>query len=838
MRRSACQGGDKTKAHQENIAKIKKYLATIQSDGRGLPADPSRPRQISYPMVAQESGVKLPSLNRNHSRCRNLIKAAANGGLQISVRLKPRDRPDYTLEEAINIAVACVRDECESNRVVRRQKCKMIDTLLRSIARRCPNGLHEGSITAISAALGRRSYGKKERALLAHISDILLRATRGELQLQTFHGRLKLESALVGLSLTAVSKFTNVRSQTVVHWGAGVKVPTERFVGEIAKIEKALGVRDNYLSEVRRSNRSGRSNVKRHHLPAEVRAMPLEQQKQFRRLIDKKLDVAALGESERQKLMADTLRIYHEDRDTDDFRRAKLRAPDMQYGLDTLPAHVQQEFDDLVEKRTVVMVRDNVPSRLKGWDEDSKHIYYQRFCLFLGWLHYHLGVALENLSIAYLAFDQVLHEYDVFLIDRKECVGMERRWAQSNRDWYIFAASLTRGPIVDKRPKELANSNPKAGWLRPRRDLLSKIQPIDLPRNVDQLACGRGERDDVRPILTMKEIDEASRNWSKRLDDTTDEYHCLIAETEGETTQPDSIGRVLPILRLSKPLMAIEYGALQLRNKIAGLKVGAYHWCTAIRESVMLKIHAQVPLRRQTFCALTYHRERREMVLQEEGCWWLQIPAEVFKNEKSKAFQDLVINGFYTVRLEDQWGLYEDLNTYVTVARDRILSGVESPAFYVTRENDGHVTPGTFAGRFRDLTRDHIAENRGRRTGLPGIKPFGSQAMRHIIASAVFKATGSLAAAAVAIHDSEQITKRHYQKYFLNSKARGKIVEDTMRTEAFEWSKEAVLPYISSPSLAPLSQPLLEELLSDAPSGQLKSQRPRNRPPGTPRARS
>lgn len=820
MRKPACQGGDKTAAHLANVAKIKVYLAAIRGDDRGLPADVSNPRKISYRLVAQESGVALASLNRTASRCRNLVETAAREGVQISVRLKPRARPGYTLEEAINIAVAVVQAECESHRDDHRPKCRMIDSILRSIARSNPKGLHDDSITAISAALGQSIHSAEERKLLRELLNILLRATRGELRLQTFHGRLKLESALVGLSLTAVSKFTNAAPQTVINWGAGLKVASKSNVGEIAKIERLLGVRDTYLSEVRRSNQSGPSNVKRHHLPKEVQAMPVDQQMQFRRLIDERLNVAALSDSERHKLMANTLRIYREDRDTDDVRRAKLRARDMQYGLDKLPDHLQQEFDDLVEKRTIVMVRDKVRSRRKGWDEDSKRIYHQRFCLFFGWLHFHMRIALENLSIAYLAFDQVLHDYDLFLIDRKEKVHLERRWTQSTPDWYIFAASLTRGPMVDRRPKEFINSSPKAGWLRSRRDLLSKVEPIDLPRKVDQFACEQGERDDIRPVLTMEEIEEATRNWSRRLEETTDEYRRLLSEMEGETTPPDSVGRVLPILRLSRPLMAIEYGAARLRNKIMELKVGAFHWCTAVRESVALKIHAQVPLRRQTFCGLTYHRERREMVFRADGRWWLQIPAELFKNEKSRAFQDLVINGFFTVRLEDEWGLYEDLKAYVTVAREGILSGVESPAFYVTGRNDGQVTPATFGGKFRNLTRDYIAENRGRGTGLPGIKPFGSQAMRHIIASAVFKATGSMAAAAVAIHDSERITKRHYQKYFINSEARGKIVEDTMRAEFLEWSKEGVLPDIVSPSSALLSRSLLEELLSDAPSRQ------------------
>jgi hypothetical protein len=802
--------GDTTEAHRLNLAKIAAYLAAIRSDGRGLPADSSRPFVISYPLVAKESGVNLGSLNRKRSQCRKMIEDEAREGLEIHVRLKHRVRPTYTIEEAINIAVAVIHAECELVRGEHRPKCKMADRLLRQIARSCSKGLHDDSIKAVSAALGQSIYSDEEHALLAEISDILLRATRGELELQTFHGRLKLESALVGISLSAVSKFTNARFQTVINWGAGIKAPTLSFIGEISKIEKIIGCPAGYLSSVHRSNRSGSSNVKKHYLPEKIRAMSVEHQKQFRRLIDESLNISELSDEERETLMTDKLRIFNEDRDTIDFKRAKLRSPDMRYGLRSLPGHVQQEFDDLVANRTNVTVQDRVKSRKRGWDEDTRGIYHKRFRLFLGWLHFGMGVAEENLSIAYLAFDQVLREYDIYLIERKYDVGMERRWAQSAREWLTFAASLTRGLLGRSSGRERRDhSASDVGWLRGRRDLLSKIGPIKIPRAADEMEVEEGKRDDVRPVLTALEIEEATRNWSKRLNETTEEYHHQEWKLAGETTRADSVTRVLPIFRLPKPLMAIEHGAWELRKKTVGLRVGAFHWCTAIRESIALKFHAQVPLRRQTFCWLTYDQDNSGMVFQEGGRWWIKIPADLFKNEKSQAFQDLLVDGFYTVPLEDGWGLYEDLHNYVTLAREGILSGVESTAFYVTRHNKGHVTPGTFAGLFRSITRNYIAENRGRGTGLRGVKPFGSQAMRHIVASAVYKHTGSLAAAALAIHDSEKITEKHYRKYFMDPEERGTVIRDTMRTEdgSFVWSKFGeILPRIPSPSTAPPSQ--------------------------------
>jgi hypothetical protein len=233
---------DTTKAHQENIAKLKQYIADIQRDGRGLPAMPSRPFDISYPSIAKESDVLLWSLVRATSRCRKLIKDAAKH-IPLNVRIKPRVRSSYSLEETINIAVAIIQAECESARVAHQAKCKTVKILIEKIAQNRSNGKQDDGVTAISDALQRKTYSGKEAAILLEIKDILIRATRGELELHTFHGRLKLESALVGFSLSAVATTTNTVAQTIINWGAGIKAPTLSFKSQIRKIEEAIGWR-------------------------------------------------------------------------------------------------------------------------------------------------------------------------------------------------------------------------------------------------------------------------------------------------------------------------------------------------------------------------------------------------------------------------------------------------------------------------------------------------------------------------------------------------------------------------------------------------------------------
>ncbi|MGY4177653.1 hypothetical protein ACVIHH_002944 [Bradyrhizobium sp. USDA 4518] len=811
--------GDTTKLHQANIAKLEEYIADIRRSGRGLPAMPSRPFEISFPLVAKESGVSLWSLVRATSGCRKLIVEDAKD-VPLNVRIKPRVRPIYILEETTNIAVAVIQAECESVGVAHQAKCKRAKILIEKIARNRSNGKRDDGITAISEALQQQTYSAKDVTMLVKIKDILIRATRGELELHTFHGRLKLESALVGFSLSAVAKATDNVPQTVINWGAGLKAPTSCFKSEIRKIEEVIGCPEGYLSSVYHSNRSGPTNVKQRFLPEEIRSLPPAQQKRFRRLFEGDLNLAKLSDEELQTLMAEKLAIFRSMNDTIDHKRTKLRLQ-MTYGLKDLPPHLQQEFDELVKARSLVIVRDAVKSKTRGWDGDTVNIYYRRFCLFFGWMHHSLGVPLENLSIAYLAFGQILHEYDIYLMDRKESVGMERRWAPSTAEWYIFATSLTRRQLgIGNRVEAIPVVNGTPGWLRSRRSHLERLTPIDLPRVADEIACAAGERDDIRQILTSAEISDANHNWAKRLDDTTVEYRTLRQSVRGETTESDSVSRVIPILRFENPLRAIEMGVWSLHEKILELRPGSAHWCTAIREAVAIKFHAQVPFRRKTFCGLTYHPDNTGMVYQERGHWWIKVPAELFKNEKSQAFQKFIVKGFYMAKLQDMLGLYTDLEKYIHEARAGVLSGARSNAFYVTRGNEGHVEPGTFANLFRAFTENHIAENPGRGTGLQGVKPFGSHAMRHIVASAVFNKTGSLAEAALAIHDSEKITEKHYRKYFLDAEKRAKVMRTVLDREPDSpmWPKFGeILPALASPTIAQLihkETPAVEDVSS------------------------
>jgi hypothetical protein len=812
----AGHGGDTRAAHTANVELIEKYLKKVLRTGRGLPANTLRPMKVSMQLVSEESGVKLISLTRMTSKCREIIEAAAKDPdhtrrIPTCVRMKDRVRSVYSVDEMINIATAVVQEACEASGEDHREKCRKVEVLLRRVARNSDKGLEHDCGNAIQSTSGNLEYSDDDRVLLSEIDSIRLKAARGELELQRFHGRLKLEAALRGFGVGALANFTDAATQTVINWGSGLKSPTKMFFGDVTKIEAALELRTGYLSEVRIDHRSGPSNVKQHHLPPEIRAGSAAHQKEFRRLVDPSINLDALPSEALSALMQRTLKIFYESRDTDDVKRAKLRSEDMQYALPALPPHLSAEFDELTKQRQDVLLMGIVPNKKRGWDLDTVKIYEDRFRLLFGWMHNLMGVPLENLSIAYLAFPQVLNEYMLHLVERKEDVGLKKGFSAIAREWYIFASSLTRGPLggydaEDEDEDDESDAGDPVGWLRSKRILLNKLAPISIPRRRDELDAERCVRDSVRPILTAKSIAKASSAWAHRLDKTARKYRSWRKEHEGNDTSSDSTARVSTILALKNPLEAIEFGAFRIKEYIDGLPSDRARWATAVRGSVTLKFHAQIPLRRATFCALTYSDDNSAMVRWEDGHWWVVIPETIFKNEGTKAFEKFIVDEFFRQKLLDQWGLYEDLATYVTFARTKVLAGVDSPAFYVARRNEGHVSPNTFGGEFRLLTRDYIAENPGTGDGWTGVRDFGSHAMRHIVATAVWKETKSLHAAAMAIHDSEKVTEKHYRKIVEGAEEHLATMSAIMSgaSNKYVWPKYAeVLPLIASPPSTP-----------------------------------
>jgi hypothetical protein len=827
-------GGDTRVAHNANVQLIEDYLAELRRTGRGLPANTLRPKKVSMQLVADESNVKLISLTRMTSKCRAIVDAATKDPddmrrIPIRVRMKDRVRSVYSVDEMINIATAVIQEACEASAEDHREKCGKVEILLRRIARQSDKGLEHDCGDAIRSTSDNLEYSEDDRVLLSEIDGIRLNATRGELELEEFHGRLKLEAALRGFGVGALANFTDAATQTVINWGSGLKSPTKMFYGDVTKIEEVLELRTDYLSEVRIDHRSGPSNVKHYHLPLEVRSMSASHQKEFRRLVDPSINLTALPEEALDALMQRTLKIFYKSRDTDDVRRAKLRSEDMQYALPELTPNLRVEFDELTRQRQDVLLMGIVANKKRGWDPDTVKIYDKRFCLFFGWMHKLLGVPLENLSIAYLAFPQVLNEYMLHLVERKEQVGLEKGFSTIAREWYIFAASLTRGPLGggyasdsdDDDDDDDSDSGEPVGWLRSKRSQLSKLAPIPVSRRRDELDAKRGARNKVRHILTAESIAKASSDWPVRLNQTANKYRSWRKEHEGNDTSSDSTARVTAILALKNPLEPIEFGAFRLKQFIDGLPSDRARWSTAVRGSVTLKFHAQLPLRRATFCALTYSDDNRGMVRWENGYWWVVIPEAIFKNEGTKAFAKFVVDGFFRQKLLDQWGLYEDLATYVEFARSKVLAGVNSPAFYVAARNEGHVSPGTFAGEFRLLTRDYIAENLGTGDGWTGVRDFGSHAMRHIVATAVWKETKSLHAAAMAIHDSERVTEKHYRKIVEGAEEHLETMSTIMKkaSSKYDWPKYGeVVPRIPSPSSAPTASEKADDKLRIAAS--------------------
>lgn len=99
--------------------------------------------------------------------------------------------------------------------------------------------------------------------------------------------------------------------------------------------------------------------------------------------------------------------------------------------------------------------------------------------------------------------------------------------------------------------------------------------------------------------------------------------------------------------------------------------------------------------------------------------------------------------------------LYADLEAYIRVFRPMLLRGNAAASDYLFVSGRPGSGNGPWEGlnrRFEPLTEQFLMQ-------CPGVGP---QAMRHIVATAIIKASGEFNTAALVLHDEEETIKRAY----------------------------------------------------------------------------
>jgi hypothetical protein len=355
----------------------------------------------------------------------------------------------------------------------------------------------------------------------------------------------------------------------------------------------------------------------------------------------------------------------------------------------------------------------------------------------------------RDVSFAYLLFPNLLHiRLEVASAWSAECGGGAT----------LPVTDIQR--LVDVR----ALLHPKTGFLTQSPELAAKLKPV----------IGK----DGNVIVSQQQIDEVRANWCQACERAREEYADLRSSyLKSCKRKRDSHEPILEILKLDNPLIAFQMlcSGLQ-REPIVQQSYG--HACL-IRDQVLIGILTQCAFRRETLAKLDLkHLEYDEG---RKG-WVLRVPRRHFKNERGPYF--VSPNGEvrdYSRFLVDCYGLYDAIEAYRNWARSVVLAGSETAALLAcaprrkrkSRALKQEVESGRFLGAsirslvYR-LTARHVGHKPKTGEGIKGITRFSPHAFRHILATAILKASKAAnpwQEAADAIHDSEDTVRKNYARY-------------------------------------------------------------------------
>ena len=236
-----------------------------------------------------------------------------------------------------------------------------------------------------------------------------------------------------------------------------------------------------------------------------------------------------------------------------------------------------------------------------------------------------------------------------------------------------------------------------------------------------------------------------SEEWRERCRETK-EYANRVRQNmqPRQRKSRDPFEPIKETLALDNPLDAIADALRRLeadRPMTSGLKEAIW-----ARDRLLLALSASNPLRALNLKELTYREDGSGQLRKDKGGRWrIVIPKESFKNEAGAAKD----RNYDQVVQEQVCPIVE---TYLRDYRPMLASADNDRVFVSSgKRSDSGVWVG--------LNRHYEALTRRYLHGCPGTGP---HCIRHIVATALVKRTGSFVAAALVLHDKEETVRQNY----------------------------------------------------------------------------
>lgn len=361
-----------------------------------------------------------------------------------------------------------------------------------------------------------------------------------------------------------------------------------------------------------------------------------------------------------------------------------------------------------------------------------------------------LGVAIDDLTIALLAFPRVWNWYIDWRLARR---GFHTRW---EADMLCLAVSLLRR---------------ESGWLRQSPQLSAHLRPIP-------------------GLLTSGEIARAQANWQ----DTCDEGYVYASAWRKDIKRVARVHRdpfepILPVLEAESPVGVYNRIAEEILRWTPDAKRYPVAAAEAARSYLLIKIGLHTGLRQRNLRELRargrgavptpLHKlealKRGELHWDQLRLGWtITIPAVAFKNATSSYFGDRP----YVLRLPDVGGLYDKIEAYLLIHRQVLLFNARDPeTLFVKTARYPHLREASYCQTsFYEVWR-HTIERYGvynpytGRGAIKGLLPHGPHNIRDVLATHILKRTGSYEQAGFAIQDTAETVARYYARFLPNDKA-------------------------------------------------------------------
>ena len=170
------------------------------------------------------------------------------------------------------------------------------------------------------------------------------------------------------------------------------------------------------------------------------------------------------------------------------------------------------------------------------------------------------------------------------------------------------------------------------------------------------------------------------------------------------------------------------------------------------RDLALIKFLVSNPLRLRNIATLTWRADNLGQLYQRpDGSWWVRIEGENFKNVRGAA-------GKSEYDMPVQEAVWSDLERYLKVFRSRLLP-CSSDFVFIAGRHGSRSRPANdpwteLSGRVVELTRKYLWR-------CPGI---GTQAFRHLVATAIIKASNlsDFKTAALVLNDSLATVEKNY----------------------------------------------------------------------------